>query len=453
MLTKEINELINYAVENKFINKDEVLRSVHCAFLNKYSQKISFIDLKNFNLEKTWKQIENKMGFETLLEWDIFSDELASHLIGDQEWINNVFHSFESKVESFEWFEKLCIFTTYIKIERINKNVTIKNNRISDLLVTINKSKPEKTIEEIISISKAKEKLSVLSIKQVGRRGSYSQAPRMAHRVIELPFQNNEWFIQFSPYQYFKQHSILISKLEKPMKIDKNAIETMISFIDYFPKLNIALNSDIPIVGGSLLNQMHYQCGSFDFPIFNRTRTRIDERTYLVDWPIKTLLIIASNPENMVNDASKIIKSWKQFCDPVYHTIFNQEHNSVSLVGRRYENKYELYILFRNNATSIEHPTGIFHVPKNLQVIKKENIGVIEASGLAIFPARLDYNLVISNSNKELKEWEKYIGGFSNQFEYNNSLIKSFEIILKACNPLTYDGVWERYWKKVKEND
>ena len=44
----------------------------------------------------------------------------------------------------------------------------------------------------------------------------------------------------------------------------------------------------------------------------------------------------------------------------------------------------------RDNQTSAEHPDGIYHPHKDVQHIKKENIGLIEVMGLAILPPRLE---------------------------------------------------------------
>ena len=43
----------------------------------------------------------------------------------------------------------------------------------------------------------------------------------------------------------------------------------------------------------------------------------------------------------------------------------------------------------RCNITSDEHPLGVFHPHAEYHHIKKENIGLIEAMGLAILPPRL----------------------------------------------------------------
>ena len=63
-------------------------------------------------------------------------------------------------------------------------------------------------------------------------------------------------------------------------------------------------------------------------------------------------------------------------------------------------------MVLRDNRTSEEHPDGIYHPHKDVQHIKKENIGLIEVMGLAILPPRL---------KTELKDVEDYLLGQGNQ--------------------------------------
>ena len=65
-----------------------------------------------------------------------------------------------------------------------------------------------------------------------------------------------------------------------------------------------------------------------------------------------------------------------------------------------------LNLVLRDNQTSEEHPDGIYHQHKDVQHIKKENIGLIEVMGLAILPPRL---------KTELKDVEDYLLGQGNQ--------------------------------------
>lgn len=453
MLTNEIYSLANISLKKKYISKEGYKKIFNDEFVKQYyNNKKQPVQLELSDLE-LWRQITKKVKSPSVLDLDIFTDELASHLIGDQVWINTQFNSFKTHKAAMEWFEGLCVFTTYIKADRIAKNVTVENNKLTDLIVTLNKSKPEKTPEQIREAAKIKSDLSILSIKQVGLKGNASQQPRMAHRVIEMPFDNKKWFLQYSPYQYFEKHSILVDGLERPMKVDKNSVKIMLDFVEYLPSYNIALNSDIPIVGGSILGHMHFQSGVKDYPIFNRAKKLVGENVYKIDWHITTLMVSSEDKNVVLEKGNEIIAAWRKYRDSKFKDIYNPEHNSVSLVLRKKAKKYELYILFRNNAVSEDCPWGLFHVPEEYQVIKKENIGIIEACGLAILPGRLEYKLVKESTDDAFIAWTKIVGKFKNEKEYFDRLLETFEAILNACDPLSNEDVWNRFAKKVGIND
>ena len=48
-----------------------------------------------------------------------------------------------------------------------------------------------------------------------------------------------------------------------------------------------------------------------------------------------------------------------------------------------------MYLILRNNRTNDTYPGGIFHAHPEYAHIKQEGIGLIEASGLFVLPARL----------------------------------------------------------------
>jgi len=64
-------------------------------------------------------------------------------------------------------------------------------------------------------------------------------------------------------------------------------------------------------------------------------------------------------------------------------------HHTITPIARKRDGQFELDLVLRDNQTSPEHPDGIYHPHKDVQHIKKENIGLIEVMGLAILPPRL----------------------------------------------------------------
>ena len=76
------------------------------------------------------------------------------------------------------------------------------------------------------------------------------------------------------------------------------------------------------------------------------------------------------------------------------HAETNGEgHNSCSPVVRKTDTGYVVDLILRNNRVSEEYPDGIFHAHPQYHNIKKESIGLIEAMGLFILPARLNRQL------------------------------------------------------------
>ncbi|MBR4807444.1 MAG: galactose-1-phosphate uridylyltransferase, partial [Lachnospiraceae bacterium] len=65
----------------------------------------------------------------------------------------------------------------------------------------------------------------------------------------------------------------------------------------------------------------------------------------------------------------------------------------ITPIARKRGSKYELDLILRNNITSKDHPLGVFHPHADLHHIKKENIGLIEAMGLAVLPSRLEKDM------------------------------------------------------------
>lgn len=58
---------------------------------------------------------------------------------------------------------------------------------------------------------------------------------------------------------------------------------------------------------------------------------------------------------------------------------------------------YHAYIILRNNRANDTYPDGIFHAHPEHHPIKKEGIGLIEAMGLFILPARLKRQIATIN--------------------------------------------------------
>lgn len=234
---------------------------------------------------------------------------------------------------------------------------------------------------------------------------------RSNHRIIDIELDGEEWGFQYSPYAYFNEHAIVLSKKHRPMKISRETFSRLFSFVETMPHYFIGSNADLPIVGGSILSHDHYQAGrhnfsmakanvlkTFELPAYQNTSCGI------VNWPMSVIRLSSLNKEELINASTYIHESWKNYSDESLQICAQSKdgtkHHTITPIVRRREEKYEIDLVLRDNNVSEEYPDGIFHPHQDVQHIKKENIGLIEVMGLAILPPRLI---------KELHEIELYL--------------------------------------------
>ncbi|TXI91520.1 MAG: UDP-glucose--hexose-1-phosphate uridylyltransferase [Neisseriales bacterium] len=324
--------------------------------------------------------------------------------------IENKFNRIKSTdgiINALNWYYNFSCNSDYIKIAAVKRNKSwTSESTYGNLEITINLSKPEKDPKEIAKLKSQPKSDSaypqcLLCIENEGFAGTGSKPARHNHRILEMDLNQQKWYFQFSPYAYYPEHSIIINKNHKPMLIDQNTINALFDFVDQIPHYLIGSNSDIPIVGGSILNHDHFQAGNYIFPIEKSTMKfsrKIDNiQIEYLNWPVSTLRLNGKRSELQILTA-KIIKEWYHFSMPELDIIaFSDKgvrHNAITPVLRKINtNNYQLYLMLRNNRTNSSYPDGIFHPHESLHHIKKENIGLIEAMGLAILPGRLDYEL------------------------------------------------------------
>ena len=100
--------------------------------------------------------------------------------------------------------------------------------------------------------------------------------------------------------------------------------------------------------------------------------------------------------ERLIALAVKILARWRSYTDEeafIFAETEGTPHNTLNPIARKRGENYELDLVLRNNITTEEHPLGVYHPNAKLHHIKKENIGLIEAMGLAILPGRLKTEL------------------------------------------------------------
>ncbi|MDR1558537.1 MAG: UDP-glucose--hexose-1-phosphate uridylyltransferase [Clostridiales bacterium] len=318
-------------------------------------------------------------------------------------------------------FYVMCQNNHYIQADRLAKNLYwLTKTEFGALEITVNLAKPEKDPRDIAA-AKALPQTGypkcLLCMENVGFAGHLNHPARQNLRAVPVELAGETWYFQYSPYIYYNEHCIVLSPTHTPMSITAATFRGLMEFLKKFPHYIIGSNSDIPIVGGSILSHDHYQGGRHVFPLelagiyaTYRHRSFPRVKASLVKWPMSVIRLESDDSESLITLSTEILENWKNYSDEsasVYAytrtETGNTPHNAITPIARLNKHGlWEMDLVLRNNRTSDEHPLGIFHPHANLHHIKKENIGLIEVMGLAILPGRL---------KNDMDEMEAYLTG------------------------------------------
>ncbi|MCI5624302.1 MAG: UDP-glucose--hexose-1-phosphate uridylyltransferase [Clostridiales bacterium] len=306
-----------------------------------------------------------------------------------------------------DWFYRFSQDTDYIRRYRIARDVKWKaTTPYGDMDITINLSKPEKD-PKAIAAAKAAPQTSYpkcqLCRENEGYAGRLNHPARQNHRIIPITINQEDWFLQYSPYAYYNEHCIVLNGRHTPMKIDKATFRKLLDFIKQFPHYFVGSNADLPIVGGSILSHDHFQGGCYTFAMEKAPVERTitfrgfeDVEAGIVKWPMSVIRLRCKDDQRLVELADRILAAWRGYTDEaafVFAETDGEPHNTITPIARMREGQFELDLVLRNNITTAEYPLGVYHPHQELHHIKKENIGLIEVMGLAVLPSRLKNEL------------------------------------------------------------
>ena len=309
----------------------------------------------------------------------------------------------QSPEQAIADFYQLSQKNDYIKLKAIAKNIAYRvPSDYGELEITINLSKPEKDPKEIAAAKLVKSSnypQCQLCMENEGYHGRVNHPARSNHRIIRFDISGQEWGFQYSPYAYFNEHCIFLDSQHRPMAISRQSFERLLAIVEQFPGYFAGSNADLPIVGGSILTHDHYQGGRHVFPMevapIQKSFTFEGFKTVkagIIQWPMSVIRLTSDSKEDLTELAEKILLAWRQYSDPSVQVLAESNgtpHHTITPIARKRDGQFELDLVLRDNQTSPEHPDGIYHPHKDVQHIKKENIGLIEVMGLAILPPRL----------------------------------------------------------------
>lgn len=473
-----LNKLIHYGLRKNIITENDVdycaNRLIHLLKQEEFikveiNQEDELTDILEAILEFATTQkiiVPDSITFS-----DIFDTEIMNCLMPRPSEVTRTFwnHYHKNYRAATDYFYQLSIDSNYIRKNRIEKNMAWKTTTdYGDMDITINLSKPEKD-PLAIALSKSTPKNNypkcLLCKENVGYYGNVLHPARSNHRIIKLLLNEEEWFLQYSPYVYYNEHCIILKDKHEPMLISRETFKRLLDFVSIFPHYFIGSNADLPIVGGSILDHDHYQGGNYEFAMAKanviKTFDILDVEIGIVDWPLSVLRLKDKNKDKLIQLADCILKKWRDYSDEsvdIYAHTFEQPHNTVTPIARFKDNKFELDLILRNNRTTKENPLGIFHPHEEHHHLKKENIGLIEVMGLAVLPARLvseikivknsilnRFDLDMIDEAKKHKIWVNDIKSRYVDINTNNidEIIKK-EISLKFSRILEQCGVFKR---------
>ena len=339
--------------------------------------------------------------------------------------VNETFHKLlDESNKASEYLYDFGVNNYYIHQKDIQKNIFYNE----DIEYSINLSKPEKNNKDIAKLLTTKQTnypKCMLCEENLGFAGNEKKPSRYNLRFAYLDVNNERWFFQYSPYGYFDHHFILVDQKHEFMEMSPRIINMLISFVDMFPYFTIGSNSDLPRVGGSILNHEHFQGGKHIFPlqkakdkfVISLSKYKHTKLSYL-DFYNSSFKIVSKDKDELLSLASELLSKWRIYQDEEIDIYpFDENNNKQStitpIISKNKNDEYELYIVLRNNAVNEDYPDGIFHAHKEYFFIKKEGLGLIEELGLFILPARLKRQIeqvkdVLSNKLDEKTYLEKY---------------------------------------------
>ena len=381
---------------------NRVLALVGDGVLEVETDQDNLIDLKDQLVEEA---VRLEMIEDSLAAREILGADLMDLVTPCPSQVNRDFWDTyaQSPEQAIADFYQLSQKNDYIKLKAIAKNIAYRvPSDYGELEITINLSKPEKDPKEIAAAKLVKSSnypQCQLCMENEGYHGRVNHPARSNHRIIRFDISGQEWGFQYSPYAYFNEHCIFLDSQHRPMAISRQSFERLLAIVEQFPGYFAGSNADLPIVGGSILTHDHYQGGRHVFPMevapIQKSFTFAGFKTVkagIVQWPMSVIRLTSDSKDDLTELADKILLAWRQYSDPSVQVLAESNgtpHHTITPIARQRDGQFELDLVLRDNQTSPEHPDGIYHPHKDVQHIKKENIGLIEVMGLAILPPRL----------------------------------------------------------------
>ena len=354
---------------------------------------------------------ENGICEDSVVYRDLLDTKIMGAIIPRPSEVISKFYSLYEELpkKATEYYYHISRKSDYIREYRIKNDIKwLTSTEYGDIDITINLSKPEKDPKAIAAALKMKQSsypLCLLCPENEGYAGRVNHPARQNHRIIPVDLNGEEWCLQYSPYVYYNEHSILFNGKHVPMAISEAGFRRLFAFVEKFPHYFVGSNADLPIVGGSVLTHDHFQGGNYTFAMTKaEIETPVEFKDFpqveagIIKWPMSVLRLKGTDYDKICTLAGKILAKWRGYTDEdafIFAETDGAPHNTITPIARFRDGKYELDLVLRNNITTEQYPDGVYHPHPEHHHIKKENIGLIEVMGLAVLPARLKEEMAL----------------------------------------------------------
>ena len=473
-ISLKIKQLVDYAINKKLITEEDRIYSTNLllAALGEGEYVEPAEEIADEPLEDILGALCDFAAEKGLLESnsvvyrDLFDTMLMGLITPRPSEVIRVFRSYYevSPKLATDYFYDLCRNSDYIRTYRVKKDLKwVYSGKYGDLDITVNLSKPEKDPKAIAAaklLPQSGYPKCLLCPENEGYAGNAGRPARQTLRLIPTTLAGKQWYMQYSPYVYYNEHCIVLSREHTPMKIEKATFERLLDFVAQYPHYFLGSNADLPIVGGSILSHDHTQGGCYTFAMAKAPiETPIKFVSYdnieagIVNWPMSVIRLRSEDRNALCDLADRILNAWRGYSDPdafVFAETDGEKHNTITPIARFNDGKFELDLVLRNNITTEEHPLGVYHPHADVHNIKKENIGLIEVMGLAVLPARLRDEIAVMSEyilagkdfadNEAIAKHKEWFARFADNYTFTPDNV---EDILKAEIGRTFERVLE----------
>ena len=206
MIQREIKKLICYGIEKGlFTHRDELYIT---------NLLIDALGLDGFDCSESFSEVDLESTLAAILDYavekGIIEDSITARDLFDTKLMGLMMpRPSEVEFEFFtryntDYYHKLSKDSDYIRTYRIAKDIKwISPTEYGDLDITINLSKPEKSLKEIMAAKNAPQSgypKCLLCKECEGYAGRLNFPARQNHRIIPLRLTDEDGFMQYSPY-------------------------------------------------------------------------------------------------------------------------------------------------------------------------------------------------------------------------------------------------------------